>query len=184
MVREKIAHLLRNHQNYDRWVYNILEPHINLDRTLSVGCGEGRAERLLKESRGIDIVGVEVTMYGEQKIPVKLYDGIKLPFGRKTFDTTMFIYMLHHSENIEGMLKEARRVTRRDIIIMDHTYTGFATKSLLKLYDYFSNVFYGMPIPFNFLKADQWLGLFERLGLSVQEARVTAPMNVFFKLRV
>ncbi len=184
MKLEKFALVLRKIDRYDQWVYGLLSPHLNGGKILSVGCGEGRAESLLKEKKKINIIGVEITKYKEQKIPVKFYDGKRLPFNKRIFDTTIFVYALHHSNNIEGLLKEAVRVTKNNIIIMDHTYSDAVSKALLKGYDYFANVFYDMPVPFNFLKIIEWGRLFRKLNLEIEEASITSPMNVLFKLKV
>ena len=51
-------------------------------------------------------------MYNAAKIPIKLYNGKKLPFKDGVFDKTLFVYMLHHTENIVNLLEEAKRVVR------------------------------------------------------------------------
>ncbi len=181
---EKAALVFRRVIGYDSTIYNILSPHLNGGRVLSVGCGEGRMERILQDKTGIEIEGVEVTRYKKAHIPVKLYDGKRLPVKDKAFDNTIFVYMLHHSNNIEGLLSEAVRVTKQNIFILDHVYDDAVSKSLLKAYDYAVNFYYKMPIPFNFLKSGEWSQLFRKLNLRVEEASVISPLNVFFKLGI
>ena len=88
----------------------------------------------------------------------------------------MFVYTLHHSNNIESLLREAARVTKKEIIILDHTYTSWLSLDLLKAYDYAANFMYGMPIPFNFLRIREWLALFQRNKLKVLEASIPSAM--------
>lgn len=183
MFEKPMVHVRKAFQ-YDQFVYDLLAPHVNGGTVLSVGCGEGRVEAMLHDQRGIPITGAEVTKYKEQKIPVELYDGKSLPFRDKSFDTSLFVYMLHHTNDIASLLREAQRVTRKEILILDHTYTNVLSKQLLKLYDYWVNVMYGMPIPFNFLRVNQWKRLFHELGLTVTEGEIPSSLNVFFKLRV
>ena len=184
MALEKASLFFRKAVGYDTMVFDILSPHLNNGKVLSVGCGEGRVESLLQRKRGIDIVGAEVTLYKNQKIQIEMIDGEKLPFPDKSFETTIFVYMLHHTENIDTLLAEARRVTKGTILILDHTYTNPLSKGLLKLYDYGANIFSGMPIPFNFLKIREWKSLFKKFNLDVEEATIPSALNVFFKLTV
>jgi len=181
---ERAFNLLRKKLGYENSVYEILRPHIDSGRVLSIGSGQGKIERLLKRNLGVDIQGVEVTKYREQGIRTRLFDGKSLPFRDKSFDTTLFIYMLHHTENIEELISEAKRVTRKSIIILDHTYTNSFSRLMLKAYDYFANVPYRMPVPFNFLKIREWKTLFEKLNLGIEGASIPTALNVFFKLDV
>ncbi len=151
---------------------------------MSVGCGEGRMERILQDKMGIRVKGMEVIRYKKAHIPVKLYNGKRIPAKNKSFDNTIFVYMLHHSNNIEELLSEAVRVTKNNIFILDHVYEDSVSKSLLKVYDYVVNFSYKMPIPFNFLRSREWNRLFRKLNLRVEEAFVISPLNVFFKLGV
>ena len=181
---ESAADFFRRIIGYDNMVYNLLSPHLNGGSVLSVGCGDGRIESELKKNRGIKITGVEVTMYNAAKIPIKLYNGKKLPFKDGVFDKTLFVYMLHHTENIVNLLEEAKRVTRKEIIILDHIYGDFFSKALLKAYDYSVNIPYKMPMPFNFLMAREWNKIFSDSGFSIKEAEVISPLNVFFRLGI
>jgi len=181
---EKAALVFRKLIGYDSMVYNMLSPHLNGGKVLSIGCGEGRMERTLQNKTGIEIEGVEVTRYKNAYIPVKLYDGKRIPIKNKAFDSTIFVYVLHHSNNMEELLSEAVRVTKQNIYILDHVYDDIVSKSLLKAYDYAANFFYGMPMPFSFLKLREWSQLFRKLNLRVEEAFVPSPLNVFFKLGI
>ncbi len=175
---------LRKRFGYERSVYGIIAPHVNGGNALSIGCGEGKIERLLEKSSGARIEGVEVTDYREKRIRTTLFDGKRLPFRRNSFDTSMFIYSLHHSTNIEQLVAEAARVTRKWVLILDHTYTNGVSRALLKAYDWTVNFPYRMPIPFNFLMIPEWKGVFERHGLRIGESSIPSSMNVFFKLGV
>ena len=184
MDLEKIAGHFNRLLGYDSSVYQTLAPHLNGGKILSVGCGEGRVESLIQRDLHADIRGVEITRYKSQKIPIELYNGKRLPFPAKRFDTTLFVYMLHHTEDIPALLGEARRVTKKEILILDHTYTSSLGRWLLSLYDYGVNRAYRMPIPLNFLRIREWTQVFEQCNLRVSEASILSANNVFFKLRV
>ncbi|MBI4020957.1 MAG: class I SAM-dependent methyltransferase [Candidatus Aenigmarchaeota archaeon] len=180
---EKAFTRLRRVFNYEETVFRLLAPHVTRGRVLSVGCGQGEIERLLQDRLRVAIEGVEVTRYRVQKIPTALYDGKRLPFPDKSFDTCLFVYILHHAQDRERLLREAARVTKGSIIILDHTYTNQVSKALLSLYDYAANLAYRMPIPLSFLRVREWRSLFQDVGLQVQEAGIPSSLNVFFSLR-
>lgn len=179
---EKTSLFFRRALRYDEMVYTLLAPHLNGGKILSVGCGEGRVEYEIQKRTGSEVIGAEVTPYKDPQIRIEMIDGEKLPFPDKSFETTLFVYMLHHTENIESLLKEACRVTKGTILILDHTYTNPLSKALLTLYDYGVNIVYHMPIPFNFLKIREWKSLFKKLNLTIADASVPSALNVFFKL--
>ncbi|MFH1978182.1 MAG: methyltransferase domain-containing protein [Candidatus Aenigmatarchaeota archaeon] len=187
MSKHGVPNVFRRMIGYHDSIYDMISPHLNGGDVLSVGCGEGRMEAELKERTGVNIEGLEVTKYKKSRIPIKLFDGKKLPVKDKSYETVLFVYMLHHTptpKTIENMLKEAKRVARKDIIILDHIYTNSLSKALLMVYDYTSNVLYDMPIPLNFLKIKEWGSIFTKLNLKVEEAEIPTPMNVFFKVKV
>ena len=184
MRREKSAALVRKVLTYDGLVYDQLKDRVNGGKILSIGCGEGRVERMLHERKGADITGAEVTAYKQPHIPIKLYDGKRLPFKDKSFDASLFVYVLHHSTDMASLLKEAKRVTRKHVLILDHTYTNRVSEFMLKAYDYASNIFFDMPLPFNFLRMGEWETLFREQCLAIEEAEVISALNVFFKVRV
>lgn len=181
---EKTFTKLRRSLGYENGIYKIIADHVENGSLLSVGCGQGKVERLLQDNLGIKVYGVEVTEYREKRIDSSLYDGKKFPFKDNSFDTVMFIYMLHHTTNIEELIREGIRVARKNIIILDHTYTNSISKVMLKGYDYIVNVPYRMPIPLNFLKIIEWKKMFDRNNLKIESSHIPTSMNIFFKLKI
>ena len=49
-------------------------------------------------------------MRQERELPFVLFDGITLPFDDKSFDLTVLNEVLHHTDDPEPVLKEAKRV--------------------------------------------------------------------------
>jgi len=180
---QRFFSFLRKKMGYERSVYDLIAPHLNGGKVLSVGCGEGVVEKRLKDNVGIDVQGVEVTKYRNHRIQTEMYDGKSLPFKNKSFDHVLFVYVLHHTNNIECLVSEGRRVAKKSVIILDHTYTNSFSKLLLKAYDFSVNIAYHMPTPLNFLKISEWRNLFDRLGLEVVQSSVPTSLNVMFKLR-
>ena len=92
---------------------------------LDVGCGEGSIDLLIQAAvPGLMIRGVDVLVWPEARIPVETFDGYQLPFDDKSFDTVIFIDVLHHTDDPMVLLREAKRVARRAIVLKDHTADG------------------------------------------------------------
>jgi 2-polyprenyl-3-methyl-5-hydroxy-6-metoxy-1,4-benzoquinol methylase len=92
---------------------------------LDVGCGDGSIAKLvLGERPDISIHGIDVLVRGILQIPVVQYDGKRIPHPDKSFDTVTFIDVLHHADDPLALLKDARRVARKCIIIKDHNCDG------------------------------------------------------------
>ena len=80
----------------------------------------------------------------------------------------MFVDVLHHAENPMILLREAARVARRIIVIKDHTIEGLLAGPTLRFMDYLSNARYGVALPYNYWRRQEWLDAFVTLGLKVE----------------
>ncbi len=92
---------------------------------LDVGCGDGSIDRLIGERRpDVTISGVDLIVRPRTHIPVTAFDGKRIPFEDGAFDIVMFVDVLHHTDDLETLLREARRVARRAVVLKDHTRDG------------------------------------------------------------
>jgi len=97
-------------------------------RILDFGCATGNYCRRLKEL-GFECVGADVNeayIKSAQQKGVEAYL-IKdiLPFEDKSFDTVIMFELLEHIENPENILKEAKRVARKNILLSVPNNTQF-----------------------------------------------------------
>jgi ubiquinone/menaquinone biosynthesis C-methylase UbiE len=133
---------------------------------LDLGCGNGDlAAEIQKSAPDLEILGIDVQEHKESKIPMKVYDGNVIPYNDEHFDHIMIITALHHTDDYIPVLKEAIRVTRKQIIIYDHQYSNYKEWLGLVITDWPGNVPFGVYTPFNFKKRSEWKNLFEQLGL-------------------
>lgn len=124
---------------------------------LDVGCGDGLIDRLLLERRpDLHVAGVETRIRPDTRIPVTPFDGTRLPFGDKSWDTVMLCDVLHHAEDPVGMLREAARVARHCVLIKDHVADGTVARWLLRLMDFIGNAPHGVTLPYNYFNRAQW----------------------------
>ena len=135
---------------------------------LDVGAGSGQiAFNILKKNTKLRVMGVDTLIRKNIFIPIKSYDGKRIPFKSKSFDVVMAIDVLHHTHDPIKVLKEMARVSHRYILIKDHTANNFYDKNLLKFMDYFGNKLYGVVLPYNYLSKDQWARAFKKNNLEV-----------------
>jgi ubiquinone/menaquinone biosynthesis C-methylase UbiE len=87
------------------------------ERLLEIGCGEGANLHHLREAGalrfGVDYSGAK-TAFARRATDAHTVtaDATRLPFGDGAFDAVLIRDVLHHVSDIDGVLKEARRVLR------------------------------------------------------------------------
>jgi hypothetical protein len=59
-------------------------------------------------------------------------------------------------------------VTRNTIVIKDHTLHGFAAGATLRFMDRIGNRRYNVALPYNYWRKQEWLNVFEALGLTLR----------------
>lgn len=116
-------------EQYDAWFLknrNILESEVLLlkhflavpGKTLSVGCGSGLFEHLLRTQHGIEVrYGVEpaegMARIAEKRgLTVRRASAEKLPFEGEAFDTVILNGIPSYVEDLEQAFREAHRVLR------------------------------------------------------------------------
>jgi SAM-dependent methyltransferase len=112
--------------------------------------------------RGIDVLVREGT-----HIPVDPFDGSTLPYAEGAFDIVLFVDVLHHADDPMSLLREARRVARRAIVIKDHTNDRWLADPILRFMDAVGNERHGVRLPFNYWPKRKWMETFESLGLTL-----------------
>jgi len=117
------------------------------------------------------VVGVDTIDSNLSNMPVTLYDGNRLPFDDKSIDASMVIYVLHHCQDIEGMLQELKRVSKKKIIIIEEVYKNSLGRFILNLHDC-GNILLStkMDLPCNFMTLEKWMEIFTKLNLTVNKS--------------
>jgi SAM-dependent methyltransferase len=135
---------------------------------LDVGCGSGDIdEQILAHRSDAKIQGIDVLVRPDTKIPVSEFDGRKIPFPDDSFDGVIFVDVLHHSDDAVALLREARRVARRFVIIKDHRLNGPLAGLTLRFMDDVGNERFGVRLPYNYWPHDRWHEVFRELRLGV-----------------
>ena len=132
---------------------------------LDVGCGDGRVgKEILRRRPDLKIEGVEVLVRDAVEIPVQPFDGVHLPFPDRHFDVVLFTDVLHHTADPMILLREASRVAQRCIVIKDHLKEGVLGAATLRFMDFVGNSRYGVVLPYNYWKREQWKDAAATLG--------------------
>ena len=88
---------------------------------LDVGCGLGGYSLALAR-RGFDMTAIDVVPdYVERArsigVEAELYDGERLPLEDGSVDTVILLEVVEHLDDPAGLLREARRVARRNVLV-------------------------------------------------------------------
>lgn len=156
---------------------------------LDLGAGEGYVGRVLDETvgfydpaSGFEIPGCKVTLCdirdaNRTDLPYTVYSGGRLPFANGSFDATLLVFVLHHTESPARVIQEARRVTRRRVIIVESVYEGVFNRLLLRFSDRLVNrirsrgEMAAQEKWLHFRTVDEWITLIERDGGVIQSIR-------------
>ena len=139
-------------------------------RALDFGAGDGYvATRLEREGVAREIVCIDVTRRERTFRDVTLYDGVRLPFEDRSFDLAYAIDVLHHCPDPTAGLRELCRVSRRHVLLKDHTYVtplGWATLCAL---DELGNRRFGIPSVYRYQRRWAWDAVLEAEGFTLAD---------------
>jgi ubiquinone/menaquinone biosynthesis C-methylase UbiE len=172
-----------------------LTPYLeDSSQVLDLGSSDGKLaasiqRELITRQKQVKFIGCDIHVQPETFIPIMQYDGQRLPFEDNSFDCVLIVDVLHHTNNPRQVLQEAKRVSRRNILIKDHYWSNEKDFTRLKYADYIGNNPYGIPLPYNFLTQREWQSLIEECKLSIVERKtyqlvVDPCKHIIFKLRV
>ena len=138
-------------------------------RVLDVGCGDGAIDALIQNQRpDVSVEGIDVFVRPSPLMPVRLFDGMTIPYEARSFDIVMFVDALHHMVDPLVLLREGIRVGKI-IVIKDHFRDGFLADFTLRLMDWVGNAHQGSIPPRSYWRERQWTDAFRSLGLKVRQ---------------
>lgn len=139
---------------------------------LDVGCGDGLIDALLAQRRpDLQLAGVDVLVRPNARIPVTPFDGLRLPYKDRSWDTVLFCDALHHAADPVALLREAARVARQSVVIKDHSVQGVLAWHTLRFMDYVGNAPHGVALPYTYLTPQQWQDAFAASSLRPENVR-------------
>jgi ubiquinone/menaquinone biosynthesis C-methylase UbiE len=91
---------------------------------LDLGSGTGHLAAAVERTRGVEVVTADVSdIHLMGRPPVIIGDG-ELPFGSNSFAAALLLFMLAYPADPVAVLREAARVTRGPVIVVQTLYAG------------------------------------------------------------
>jgi SAM-dependent methyltransferase len=144
---------------------------------LDIGCGDGTIASLISQRRpDLSFEGVELAVRPVCRILCRAFDGVKLPFADRTFDGCMFVDVLHHTDDVTVLLREAARVSRSFVLLKDHLSENALDDATLRLMDWVGNRPHGVRLPHNYQGRQAWSRIFANCGLAESTWTAAVPL--------
>jgi SAM-dependent methyltransferase len=146
--------------------FDRIRPYL-LANNLNVGSGHGFFSRAARQA-GVSMTSLEVSLRDAavDRDQLVVYDGDHMPFADGAFDTSIAMYVLHHTARPAGVLAEMKRVSRRRIILVEELYRHLAGKARLAALDYSVNSRSGLRSP---IRWDSYLTRGRLAGLATAD---------------
>lgn len=140
-------------------------------KIIDVGAGRGIVASLLRgEDKIVAPVDVVEYRWGRSIPDVVLYDGKKLTFPDKSFDTGLLLMVLHHTLDPAVVFSEVARVSK-EIIVIETTYRSLFEKIYTVLIDTLANLH--LRFYWNSYRTDQeWRKFFKEAGFEVVSSQL------------
>lgn len=150
------------------WTHRNLKKYIkNGDQVLDLGSGSGFLGMEIANHCNAKVTLCDVADFNQTILPLTIYDGEKLPFSDKQFDAVVISFVLHHCDKQIAVLKEAKRVCRKIVIICEDNKEGKIAEIVTRLHGIFFNWLAKLDTAYSFRSQAQWKKLFSRLGFKI-----------------
>jgi len=138
------------------------------EKILDLGCGSGIVGKTFQDFFNAEISGIDIVDKRVEKIPFQIYDGKNIPFSENYFNIILINYVLHHSDDPEALLKEAKKIGKK-IIIYEDLPENLLSKIYCKIHSITFNKFFQKPAEANysFKTGKEWEEIFQKIGLNL-----------------
>ncbi len=138
-LREAVLRPLRRHaaRRKARWIH----PWVAGTRVVDVGGGEGdTGHHLARLAPGREVVVVDPDPSRTRGTPPRVQgSALRLPLADAGAETVVLSFVLHHLEDPDQGLREALRVARRRVVILESTYRTEGGRRVLRFLDRWVN---------------------------------------------
>ncbi|WP_157962849.1 class I SAM-dependent methyltransferase [Chitinophaga deserti] len=169
-VHQRVSHLRRIKQLTEFLAPMFASPPgVPSQHCLDIGCGDMQLSAGIHNMAGnttwqcIDLHPPRGTAAHAQ---YQQYNGQTIPFANGAFDVALLADVLHHAEDIPGLLREAGRVAHR-LVVKDHFEYGRYSRAVLQAMDFYGNWANGVPVPEGYFTPETFRIVCQRLGYRV-----------------
>ena len=137
-------------------------------KILDLGCSSGINIKALQEFFQAKVIGADIKDDRIIKVPFKIVSDKNLPFSDNEFDITLISYVLHHAQDPQNMIKEAKRVSKK-IIIYEDLPEGILAKFFCRIHLFTFNLFFQSqnPVKYYFKTERGWEEFFKEMRMKV-----------------
>ena len=149
---------------------------------LDLGSGTGRLMRWVTSRIEIRPTLADVIEFRNRvgRFPyVRMRDPLHPPFGDRSFDAVLLLFVLHHIadwEEQETLVRQAVRITRRRLILIEDTPMSRLDRLFNTGWDWALNLRHGVPKPFAFRTVEGWRQVFRGAGLTERAVQTYRPL--------
>jgi SAM-dependent methyltransferase len=153
--------------------FDLVEHYLIGERILDLGAGNGLLALEIFTQLKMDVLLVDIIDYNFTDLPLILYNPEEeIPLADREVDTTILYAVLHHASDPECLIKEAARLTKNRLIIIE----GYVEEDDIRMSNGFFDWFYNRVIgnediivPLNFIKVKEWEKILEFHGFRIVE---------------
>ena len=100
---------------------------------LDIGSGTGHNAEALRVRGARTCVEADVVDFHVVGVGPVLFDGARLPFADRVFDTCLLAFVLSYTDDPAALLREAGRVASRRVVVLQSSPRGQAGRIALRL---------------------------------------------------
>ena len=174
--------------------FDSIQPYVPRgSRVLDVGAWACYLGELLKDRLGCKVLSVDVTDANKTSMPFQLFNGKTLPVESGSFDVALLLYVLHHAQDDDVLLREVRRACSDEgcVVVAEDLVDGLWNRFITVGFHIWLKLVSGLGWDGRFRKTLEWRTGFERAGFQVDKeiflgrhlGRRLWPQNVLFILR-
>lgn len=141
---------------------------------LDIGCGMGYALEVLEQDYQATTFGCDVVPCTDRIRRFCRFDGDRLPFADQSVDVAILIFVLHHAEDPHVLLREASRVARKAVLVVEDTPRTIFDRRWSEIHVRNFNRRHQIPWDGESRTELEWEALFRETGMRVlSEERLT-----------
>lgn len=146
---------------------------------LDIGTGTGQFGKFLALN-GHQVNFLDVTDKTKGDIPVQLFDGKNIPLKDKIADTSLLMFVLHHTNNQIEVISEAQRLAKEYIIIGEDTAENMFDSMMGNIHLRTSQWTKAVK---SFRSDQEWRQMFQKQGLElVKKVRIERKTHPLYPI--